>query len=273
MNPKKLIDRRALVLSAGAVAAGCAASALSQEEAQEETCVPAGSGATFVLVHGAWVGAWTFADLDRRLTARGHTVYRPSLSGWGERAHLAHPDINVSTSIADVRALIELEELTDIVLVGHSYGGMVITGLADAMPERISSLVYLDAFLPEDGKSIADHAGQEWRELCEGIKERGEFLLPLAVETPNGLVVLDPQPPKLTPIPVETQLEALNLTGAHVTAAKTTYVHAEGTAPYFTEAYERARENAAWTTVTVPTGHMVYEELPERTVEILEASI
>ena len=263
------MDRRAFVLGAGVAATGCA-TAPPQTGASAAACVPAGSGATFVLVHGSWVGAYTYADLDRRLTARGHTVYRPSLSGWGERAHLARPEMNIDTNIEDVCALLEMEALTDIVLVGHSYGGMVITGVADRMPERIASIVYLDAFLPEDGMSIADYAGEDWRALCEGVLARGEFLLPL----PEFLIAPGEDVSMNTPVPVRQQLQRISLTGAHDRVPKKTYVSATvDPAPYFVAFYERVRDDAGWTTYTVPTGHMIYAELPERTVEILEAAI
>jgi hypothetical protein len=108
----------------------------------------------FVIVHGAWGGSWAFKEVDSLITAHGHVVYRPSLTGQGERMHLASPDITLSTHIDDVVNMIVFEKLTNVVLVGHSYGGMVITGVADRIPERIRKLIYLDAFLPNDGESI-----------------------------------------------------------------------------------------------------------------------
>ena len=272
------VTRRAFVASAGASLAGCGTTA-PPVQSPAAACVAPGSGATFILVHGSWVGAWTYQDLDRRLTARGHVVYRPALSGWGERAHLARPEMNVDTNIEDVCALIDLEELSDVVLVGHSYGGMVITGVADRMPDRIASIVYLDAFLPEDGMSIADYAGEDWRALCEGVLAQGEFLLPPPVFLLDpDAAATDEQLAKSTPAPVRQQLQRIALTGAHQRVAKKAYVHATRDAqPYFREAYERAsdraRADASWTTYAVPSGHLIYEEMPERTIEILEASI
>lgn len=110
--------------------------------------------ATFVLVHGAWHGGWCYRDTAAALRAAGHTVFTPTHSGVGERFHQSAENITLETHIRDVCGCIEWEELNDIVLVGHSYGGMVISGVADRMAERILALVYLDAFLPQNGDSL-----------------------------------------------------------------------------------------------------------------------
>lgn len=109
---------------------------------------------TFVIVHGAWGGSWAFKKVDSLMTAHGNVVYRPSLTGQGERVHLSSPNVDLSTHINDVVNLILFENLKDIILVGHSYGGMVITGVSDRVPERIRKLIYLDAFLPNNGESV-----------------------------------------------------------------------------------------------------------------------
>ena len=114
---------------------------------------------TYVLVHGAWGGSYGWRKVRPLLIKAGHDVYTPSLTGQGERAHLATPQVNLTTHIKDVYNAIWYEDLTDIILVGHSYGGMVVTGVADQMPERIKHLVYLDAFLPENGQSLYDLGG------------------------------------------------------------------------------------------------------------------
>jgi pimeloyl-ACP methyl ester carboxylesterase len=114
---------------------------------------------TFVLVHGAWGGSWGFGPVRPLLAADGHQVFTPSLTGIGERQHLAHPGIDLDTHVEDVRSMVHHEDLTDIVLVGFSYGGMVVTGLLDHIEERVRHLVYLDAFVPDDGQSVADLTG------------------------------------------------------------------------------------------------------------------
>lgn len=118
---------------------------------------------TYVLVHGAHTGSHSYRRVRQLLQHAGHQVYAPSLTGLGERSHLASPEVNLSTHIQDVCNAIWYEDLTDVVLVGHSYGGMVVTGTADRMPERIKHLVYLDALLPADGQSVYDLIGDEQR--------------------------------------------------------------------------------------------------------------
>lgn len=109
-----------------------------------------------VIVHGAWGGAWQFMKVDPLLRAKGYDVRRVTLTGLGERSHLANANIGLETHIEDVVNVIKFENLHDVILVGHSYGGMVITGVADRMPDRIKLLVYLDAMLPENGESGFD---------------------------------------------------------------------------------------------------------------------
>jgi len=111
--------------------------------------------ATFVLVHGAWHGGWCWRDVAARLRRAGHDVYAPSLTGLGERAHLLSPRVDLDMHIRDVAAVLQFEDLRDVILVGHSYGGMVITGAADRAPERVGQLVYLDGALPENGEALA----------------------------------------------------------------------------------------------------------------------
>ncbi|HEY8520137.1 MAG TPA: alpha/beta hydrolase family protein [Gammaproteobacteria bacterium] len=112
----------------------------------------------FVLVHGAWHGGWCWKKLTPLLEAAGRKVFTPTLTGLGERAHLLRPDIGLDTHVRDVAAVLEYEDLDNVVLVGHSYAGMVITGVAAVARARIAHLVYLDAFLPENGKALTDYA-------------------------------------------------------------------------------------------------------------------
>lgn len=130
--------------------------------------------ATFVLVHGGGHGGWCYRPVARLLRAAGHDVYAPTLTGLGERAHLMSAEIDLDTHIADICAVLFYEDLRDVILVGHSYGGMVITGVADRVPERIGDLVYLDAANPRDGESLVDVAGPMMRAAREfGRVENG----------------------------------------------------------------------------------------------------
>jgi pimeloyl-ACP methyl ester carboxylesterase len=112
--------------------------------------------ANFVLVHGAWHGGWCYRDTAAVLRTAGHTVFTPTHTGVGERSHLSAEHVTLETHIRDVCGCIEWEELNDVILCGHSYGGMVVTGVADRMADRIKALVYLDAFVPEHGESVVD---------------------------------------------------------------------------------------------------------------------
>src|SRR5216683_3966176 len=119
--------------------------------------------AVFVLVHGAWSGAHGFRKLRGPLRAAGHEVFTPSLTGIGERVHLSSPQVNLTTHVTDVVNTILYEDLTDIVLLGYSYGGMVVTGALEHVADRVSHLVYLDAFKPDDGQSLRDLSGAPYQ--------------------------------------------------------------------------------------------------------------
>ncbi|MGY1409425.1 alpha/beta fold hydrolase [Luteimonas sp. A611] len=119
----------------------------------------AGEKQTFVLVHGATAGGWEWKRTGQFLTDDGHTVYRPTLTGLGEREHLNSSEVDLQTHIDDIVNLILFEDLHDVVLTGHSYGGMVVTGVMDRIPERLRHVVFLDAAVPEDGQSIWDLFG------------------------------------------------------------------------------------------------------------------
>ena len=148
---------------------------------------------TIVIVHGAWGGAWAFRKVDAELREKGYNVYRPQLTGLGERVHLARPDIGLSTHIEDVVNTILFEDLHDIILVGHSYGGMVITGVADRVPDRIKRLIYVDALVPSDGESANSILGEN-----DFIKNmiKGDYLVPPWVKPDQPLPHDEPQPLK-----------------------------------------------------------------------------
>jgi len=113
--------------------------------------------ANYLFVHGAWHGGWCWKRVARILRAAGHEVFAPTLTGLGEREHLLNADVGLDIHIQDVLGVLKYEDLHDVILVGHSYGGMVIAGVAEKATTRIKHLVYLDAFVPEDGKSLADY--------------------------------------------------------------------------------------------------------------------
>lgn len=150
-SARSLIARRTM-LSAGALAP---LALLGYSPAGSQL---AGDPRPFVLVHGAWHGGWCWKKLTPLLTGAGRRVSTPTLTGLGERSHLLTPEVDLDMHILDVAAVLEYEDLSNVVLVGHSYGGMVISGVADVAGSRIAHLVYLDAFLPENGKALSDYA-------------------------------------------------------------------------------------------------------------------
>ena len=179
-------------------ALGCAVAAVAVTPAAGVSAATlagsAGAKRSFVLVHGAWHGGWCWRDVRARLEADGHRVFAPTLTGLGERAHLRAPVPGLSVHVRDVCGLIEAEELSDIVLVGHSYGGMVVTGVADAMRERIAHVVYLDAAVPRDGQSMITQAPGSTADSAAATETQ------LRALAPDG-VWMQPLPPAALGVP------------------------------------------------------------------------
>lgn len=168
-----------------------------------------------VFVHGAWGGGWAFKKVDSILSEKSFIVYRPTLTGQGERVHLASKEVGLSTHISDVVNAILFEDLKDIILVGHSYGGMVISGVADKLPSRIRKLVYLDAFVPEDGESVT-----RIRNIgADGLREMSKdgFIIPEWVKAGQ-------QPPVDVPHSVKTFTERIVLENPEAKKLKATYI-------------------------------------------------
>src|SRR6266704_3351854 len=169
---------------------------------------------TIVIVHGAWGGAWAFRRVDALLRDKGYNVYRPQLTGLGDRVHLSRPDIGLSTHIEDVVNTILFEDLHDIILVGHSYGGMVITGVADRVPDRIRRLVYVDAFVPNDGESVMSIVGRHGDWLKPMIKD--DYIVPAWVKP-------DQAPPHDVPQSLKTFTEPISLKNKVASKLPATY--------------------------------------------------
>jgi pimeloyl-ACP methyl ester carboxylesterase len=221
---------------------------------------------TIVIVHGAWGGAWAFRRVESLLREKGDNVYRPQLTGLGERVHLATPDVGLSTHINDVVNMILFEDLHDVILVGHSYGGMVITGVADRVPDRIRRLVYLDAFAPNDGESVMSlnaARGANW--LKPMIK--GDYIVPPWVKP-------DQAPPKDVPQPLKTFTEPLVLKNKTAQQIPTTYILTaeKGHKPEdddFASQAARAKERG-WTVWQLEADHNAQWSAPEALAEMLD---
>lgn len=219
---------------------------------------------TFVLVPGAWHGAWTFEPLARRLRAHGHQAFPLTLTGVGDRKHLISSSVNLDTHIEDVVNLLADQQVTDAVLVGHSYGGMVITGAADRAAGRVAGLVYVDAMVPEDGDSC-------WSLVTE--RERGWYLNGTA-ETGYASAPLPFFDPRATPHPLASLLQAVRLEGGLDRFRGRDYVYAtgwDGESP-FTGLYERLSADPAWRTHALASGHNVMGDAPDELLKVLLAA-
>jgi len=232
---------------------------------------------TYVLVHGAWRGSWIWKRVRRELQGRGHEVFTPTLTGVGERSHLLSREMNLETHIADVINLIRWEELTDVVLCGHSYGGCVVTGVADRIPEKISALVYVDAFVPENGQSLHDTLPPEDRNAqLEATRTVGEGWrtppIPAAAFNVNARD-RDWVERQSTLHPLACFQQPLRLTEAINRIENITYILATGWGPSpFPQFYDKAKARG-WKTLTMTCGHDVMLDRPEElTQELLAIS-
>lgn len=207
-----------------------------------------------MLVHGAWHGSWCWKRVRRALQALGHEVFTPTLTGVADSVHLLSPQVNLETHITDVVNLIRWEELSDVVLCGHSYGGCVISGVGDCIPDRIGALVYLDAFVLENGQSLHDTLPPPMRnEQLEQALHSGEGW-------------------KVPPIPAEAfRVNAQDLDW--VNRQCTMEPLATGWAPSPFPPFCDQAKTKGWRTVTMDCGHDVMLDLPEElTRELLAAS-
>ena len=227
---------------------------------------------TFVLVHGAWHGGWCWRRVSDLLERQGHKVFTPTLTGLGERSHLLRAGINISTHVTDVVNLLKWEGLSGVVLCGHSYGGMVVSGVAEQMGPAIGSIVFLDAFVPENGDSMANLTSGAVRDNLKIAAERGDLGVP-ARSAAAFLVNAKDQAwvdAMCVPQPIGTMTEKVTLTGARERIGKKAYIRASAYPnPGFDTAYARVKADTSWRTYEVPCGHDVMVDMPERLAEIL----
>ena len=259
------VSRRTLLIGTGAAVASAALPASSMR-AQAK-------GAPFVLVHGAWHGGWCWRRVADRLTAAGRYVVAPTLSGVGERSHLASDSINLTTHIADVVNEIKWKDLEALVLVGHSYGGMVITGVAEQVRERIAAIVYLDAFLPGDGQSVSASTTRPPTPPSPTSAPRPEYLVPPIPAAAFRVNAKDAAwvDRKMTPHPVKCFTEPLRVNGAYASIAQKVYIRAiDYPSTAFDAALGRCRADRTWKTIEMKCGHDVMIDQPSELAAILE---
>jgi pimeloyl-ACP methyl ester carboxylesterase len=213
---------------------------------------------TIVIVHGAWGGSWAWRNFSRLLRGQGHEVFTPTLTGLGDRSHLLTPQIGLEHHIRDVAAVLEFEDLGDVVLVGHSYGGMVVTGVADRVGERIAELIYLDAFVPRDGESVFDLQPAALTERMKQLAaEQADGRLippsPLAPDTPAAERVWMEK--RRMPQPVPCFAEPIKLAAAPI--ARRSYIYCRRIGPFdtFGPFAARAKGDPAWRYYEMDASH------------------
>lgn len=229
--------------------------------------------ATFVLVHGAWQGGWTWDRVAPLLRGQGHDVHTPTLTGVGDRAHLISPRIGLDDHIQDVVATIKSQRLTDVILVGHSYGGQVIAGVASALPGALARLVYLDAFVPDDGQSATEQQPETIaHHYKESVQERGfGWLLPTRKLEVLGVIdpvdvewlstLMVPHPYRAFNDPVRVTPQAL--------AIPSTFIESVDWMRVFRSARERA-QSRGWQVHELRTGHQAMTTAPRELAELLD---
>lgn len=246
----------------------CFAFAPSARAADTNSAPAANQKLTFVIVHGAWGGGWAFKEVERLLRADGHTVYRPTLTGQGEKSHLAAlltTNIDLNLHITDVVNAIEWEKLQDVVLVGHSYGGMVVTGVADRIPGRIKHLIYLDAIVPENGESANQAIGNLGRDTTNA------FIAPFWLKGNEPVPHDVPHPARTIsqPIVLKNQDAARKIPTTYILTVD------PGQTPQqdmFFKCSERAKARG-WSVQIMEGDHNVQWSRPQELVEFLEKAV
>ena len=231
---------------------------------------------TFVLVHGSWLGGWCWQRIEERLRSLGHRVYAPTMTGVGDRSHLISHQITLDTWVNDIEQVLRCEELSEVVLVGHSFGGRVVTGVADRCPELVNRIIFLDSALPVSGKSLFDQLPEDARadRIASAASSGGMSIPP---PTALALGVLDPADQawvnrRLTPQPLGTNAVPIVFSDPIGKGRPVTFV--EFTSPVFpasVRAVQFARSQPGWDIKSLPTGHMAMVSDPEALASLLNA--
>lgn len=225
----------------------------------------------YVLVHGGFQGGWSFRRVATMLREAGHEVYTPTLTGLGERSHLAGQPINLDTHITDIVNTIVWEDLSEVVLLGHSYVGMVITGVADRIPERVATLVYLDALVPEDGDTLFTLRPEYLDYFLSQVAAGGGLMVPQspasAFDTalPQDWAWIDS---KTTPHPFACFIQPIRLSGRQSAVPRRIFVHAQG--GICDAMYQPFKTRPGAKVIAVAdSGHSIMINQPARLAEIL----
>jgi pimeloyl-ACP methyl ester carboxylesterase len=230
---------------------------------------------TFVLVHGAFHGGWCWRRVAERLMKAGGRVLSPTMTGLGERAHLLTRDIGLGTFIDDVIGVIEAEELDNIILVGHSFGGVVISGVVDRLPERVHQSIYLDAIVPQNGRSAISQLPSET--AASRVRAAQESSAGFSIPVPMGDIFdLAPGPDRdwvarrIRPHPLASYTDIVELTGPVGNGRPRSYIRCtDPVYPVVVPSYERIRLEAGWTFADIATGHDAMVTAPDELADLL----
>jgi pimeloyl-ACP methyl ester carboxylesterase len=224
--------------------------------------------ACYVIAHGAWGGGWSWALVRPLLRAAGHQVFTPTYTGLGERAHLASPAVDLSTHVQDIVNVLVYEDLSEVILVGHSYGGMVITAVAGRIAKRLAHLVYLDAFVPAPGQSLFDlvDPAEAARFEASACAEGDGWRVPPAFPPSPAM----PPPDRRRPHPLASFREPVATDPAVLAALPKTYVYCNDP-PHgaFDRFASHARTDAGWRYRELPTGHNPQYTMPHELTALL----
>jgi pimeloyl-ACP methyl ester carboxylesterase len=260
------MKRRDLLKAAGVslVASSAAAPANAQS-----------GGTTFLVAHGAWSAGWAWKKMHQLMSAAGHRLITPTYTGLGDREHLASPANDLETHIADVLAVIKYEDLRNFVLIGHSYGGMVATGVADRARDRIAQLIYLDAFVPQNGQSLLDLLPPQAKQQMEEKVKAGDGWRVPPNPTPPDTSEADVQwiAERRLPQSFKT-FQTVRLSDAVITLPRS-YIYCKRIAPGdpFRPFAERAKSEPGWRYYEIDASHSPHVTAPEALAALLQGIV
>ncbi len=276
MDQRRVFTSRRLLIAAAGVLGF--ASGLGPTSARAAQCEQQAPGKTFVFAHGSWHGGWCWRRVADRLRAQGHRAFTPSYTGMGDRAHLLSRDITIETFVQDVAEVLVTEELSEVILVGHSFGGVSISGVADRMPEKIRHLVYLDAVVLESGKTAFSNYPP--KDVEERIAASNRANGGLAVPNPKTL------PPswgftegtcdyawvtrRITPTPLRAYMTALDLRAPVGNELPKTYIHCnKPDNPVIEGSRALVKSWSGWNWIDFPGPHDSMITQPDEIVKLL----
>ena len=232
---------------------------------------------TFLLVHGTWGGGWQWRQVAEQLRAKGHQVFTPTLTGLGEREHLVTRETNLDIHVRDVAAVISWEKLNDVVLVGTSYAGLVVSAVADQMPQRVAALIYLNAALPANDKSMLDTVSSDRRSAVQNLAdaEGDGYRVPASLVLDTGIEDEGARQDflgRMSPHPLPSLLQPIHLTGRYLDVRRKAYVLAtKKVSHHFRDYYDWAKRQADWTAHEIASYHYPMITAPDLTSELLMA--